>query len=307
MNGVCEQGECQGSETACDDNNPCTVDTCNSENGRCVFTHTSETNNVPCNDGNKCTTQDVCIYDAGFNLSRCYGTEMECDDGNICTLDFCNIITGECDTEPTDSTVTCDDGDKCTRGDVCVEGNCSGSSVLCTPAGVCKLSECNPATGECEVSITEGESCNDGLVCTSGDVCDAEGNCAGEHTCDNLVHPNPCKDYLCSDSGDCIIVDVADRTPCNDGNACTQTDVCILGRCTGTNPFPCTSDVCNRRECVDRQGTPTCSTTFTQNTCGNSVGCHDFICSAGTCTTIVNRDCNAGNTNTCTRRFRFNY
>ncbi len=37
-----------------------------------------------------------------------------------------------------------------------------------------------------------------------------------------------------------------DGTPCNDGNACTQTDVCLSGVCVGTNPVVCTgSDQCH--------------------------------------------------------------
>ncbi len=37
-----------------------------------------------------------------------------------------------------------------------------------------------------------------------------------------------------------------DGTPCNDGNGCTQTDMCQSGTCTGSNPVVCTaSDQCH--------------------------------------------------------------
>ena len=300
LNGVCVQGECQGEESVCNDNNPCTVDSC--RNGECVFTHSAATNGFTCDDGDKCTERDACVYDAAINLSLCHGTTMHCDDGNVCTRDFCNSEIGACATLNLDSTVSCDDHDSCSLNDVCVEGECAGTPRVCTASTGCRVSECNALTGECDESITEGEECDDGVVCTADDVCDASGVCRGTHRCDDLIHPNPCKEYLCSDTGDCTIVNVDDDTPCDDGNACTLESVCRLGRCTGTNPFPCPSDVCNRRECVDNNGTPSCRTTFTQSTCRASSGCHDFICSQGTCETIVNTDCNAGNTNPCTRR-----
>src|SRR5439155_1563450 len=38
----------------------------------------------------------------------------------------------------------------------------------------------------------------------------------------------------------------ADGAPCNDGNACTGTDTCQSGTCTGANPVVCTaSDQCH--------------------------------------------------------------
>jgi hypothetical protein len=39
---------------------------------------------------------------------------------------------------------------------------------------------------------------------------------------------------------------LTDGQACNDGNACTQTDICIAATCTGTNPVVCTaSDQCH--------------------------------------------------------------
>src|SRR3989442_2683045 len=34
-------------------------------------------------------------------------------------------------------------------------------------------------------------------------------------------------------------------TPCNDGDACTQTDACQNGSCVGANPVVCTADQCH--------------------------------------------------------------
>jgi cysteine-rich repeat protein len=38
----------------------------------------------------------------------------------------------------------------------------------------------------------------------------------------------------------------ADNSPCNDNDACTQTDTCQTGICTGANPVVCTAlDQCH--------------------------------------------------------------
>lgn len=45
----------------CEDNNPCTTDTCNVDTGTCA----SESNTNPCDDGLKCTDNDTCDIDTG--------------------------------------------------------------------------------------------------------------------------------------------------------------------------------------------------------------------------------------------------
>ena len=57
-------------------------------------------------------------------------------------------------------------------------------------------------------------------VHTDDDVCKEAGAC------------NP-------STGTCALVPKADGTPCDDGNACTQSDVCLAGACTGQNPVVC--------------------------------------------------------------------
>jgi hypothetical protein len=68
----------------CDDNNPCTDDSCDLSIG-CV--HPSNTSS--CNDGNACTIDDRC------GGGRCNpGGPTNCDDGNCCTIDSCDLATG---------------------------------------------------------------------------------------------------------------------------------------------------------------------------------------------------------------------
>ena len=58
--GVCQEGACvsQGGETDCDDNNPCTEDSCDLEQG-CVHTPWEEL--TGCDDGDPCTVGDLCV------------------------------------------------------------------------------------------------------------------------------------------------------------------------------------------------------------------------------------------------------
>jgi len=65
------------------------------------------------------------------------------------------------------------------------------------------------------------------VVCTAFDQCHVAGTCAPETgICSNPAKPN--------------------GTTCNDGNACTRTDTCQTGTCTGANPVVCTAlDQCH--------------------------------------------------------------
>lgn len=91
---VCNLGICGGNLTSCDDENPCTDDTCDSLAG-CM----SVSNSSACDDGNLCTESDTCA-DGG-----CTGTAKS--DGE-----------------------SCDDGDNCTVADTCQGGQCIQGSAL---------------------------------------------------------------------------------------------------------------------------------------------------------------------------------
>jgi len=132
VNGApCGDGQiCNGQETCdggglciagtaldCDDANPCTDDACSQSLG-C----TSTNNTAPCDDGDVCTTTDVC------SAGSCVGTPLDCDDGNVCTDDAC--VPGSGCTN-TNNTAACDDEDPCTAGDVCTSGACTYATRTC--------------------------------------------------------------------------------------------------------------------------------------------------------------------------------
>jgi hypothetical protein len=93
----------------------------------------------------------------------------------------------------------------------------------------------------------------------------------------------------------------ADGTGCNDMNACTQTDTCQAGVCTGSNPVICTAlDECHDVGVCDTS-TGVCSNPQkADNTLCTSDGnpCTSDVCLSGTCShpAVANgTSCEVGN------------
>ncbi len=85
--GACARGKCVKDPTfTCDDDNPCTTDSCDPEKG-CLYGYA---NGLPCDDGDPCTTDDAC------SGGECLGTPVECDDQDDTTADACDTQTGQC-------------------------------------------------------------------------------------------------------------------------------------------------------------------------------------------------------------------
>jgi cysteine-rich repeat protein len=99
-------------------------------------------NTDPCDDGNACTTGDVC---SGGVCSGSGGSGSPCDDGNDCT-DGDQCSDGVCSGAPLDGT-SCDDGNACTDGETCSAGTCASPSAACDDADPCTTDACNPASG----------------------------------------------------------------------------------------------------------------------------------------------------------------
>ena len=115
--GLCTAG---GPKSCADDGNPCTAGVCDPATGACSDI---PDNGTPCEDGDLCTSGDACL--AGACLP---GTPTTCtNDGDVCTVDVCNPLTGSCGVAGIDGT-DCDDGDPCTVLDECTAGVCSGAA-----------------------------------------------------------------------------------------------------------------------------------------------------------------------------------
>ncbi|MBM4371427.1 MAG: hypothetical protein FJ098_07215, partial [Deltaproteobacteria bacterium] len=95
------------------------------------------------------------------------------DDGNPCTDDVCDPLTGVCSHLP--NTAPCEDGDACTVEGLCVAGACVGVALECDDLNPCTDDVCDPIAG-C-TAVDNSASCDDGDPCTSGDQC-LQGSCA---------------------------------------------------------------------------------------------------------------------------------
>ena len=159
---ACVAGKCVGTALVCDDQNPCTDNTCGATQG-CLFPQ----NSLPCSDNNACTTADAC---GGGSCKG--GVALVCNDNNICTVDSCDPTKG-CVFTPT-SGLPCDDKNFCTVGDTCAVGVCSGTVNTCDDANVCTADSC--ANNACvHTNVVDGSSCGTFDGCT-GDFCSA-GTC----------------------------------------------------------------------------------------------------------------------------------
>ncbi len=90
---------CCGKDTECNDSNVCTYDTCNVATKTCKFAGVSEccTSNANCNDNEACTI-DSCDAGTCKFQNTCCATDKECDDkDNTCTIDKCNLTTKKCE------------------------------------------------------------------------------------------------------------------------------------------------------------------------------------------------------------------
>src|SRR5439155_136303 len=106
--------------------------------------------------------------------------------------------------------------------------------------------------------VFAGASCDDGNPCTI-DACSPAG-CT--HTPVTCAPADQCHDAgVCAPTtGLCSNPTRPDGASCNDGNACTQTDTCQAGTCTGANPVVCAAaDQCHVAGTCD-PATGTCST-----------------------------------------------
>ena len=140
-----------------------------------------------------------------------------------------------------------------------------------------------------------GTACNDGNACTQADVC-ASGSCAsGSPVVCTAI--DACHDVgTCAPAtGVCSNPAKPNGTACNDANACTTTDSCQGGACTGSNPVICTaSDSCHLT------GTCAPATGF----CSNPVAANGTVCSDGDACTqtdaCASGVCTGSNPVTCT-------
>ena len=193
---------------ACDDGNPCTIDTCDGVGGCKISLSTGS-----CDDGNPCTLGEACA------AGQCVGgTPNTCDDGNLCTNDSCDVGLG---CSHADNSSPCDDREPCTGPDVCQGGSCTTTPLTCDDGDGCTIDSCTYGVGCQNTAVV----CDDQNPCTE-DVCSAATGqvCAnppkvGAPTCDD---GNACTAGDACGSGACV---PGPAPQCDDGIACS-TDLC---------------------------------------------------------------------------------
>ena len=150
---TCQQGVCQtGQARVCNDNNPCTRDSCDPTKG-CQFTNDDTL--VP-NDNIACT-RDACKQGIASHTPD----DSVCNDNLYCTgVESCKPTSSQADSK-----------------------GCIRSNVPQPPAapGPCySYGACSESTKDFPlVKKQAGASCNDGIACTKLDQCDNNGSCKG--------------------------------------------------------------------------------------------------------------------------------
>ncbi len=283
----------------CDDQDPCTEDSCDvvagcvhtsgglcCENdaecaslkvapcqkpscvlGQCKPVADGAQDGQPCDDGLYCNSGELCSAGACSG-----GAPTECSGDGGCLVAGCDEDKDECTLTPSKDGDVCSDGDSCTEADACTDGACQGKPKDCASlSDGCREAAC--VDGECAVEILVGAPCDDENSCTSGDKCDPTGLCAGawdlavcgcqdDSACVGLS--DACNAGQCNTvTGECY-AEPTTGLACSDGAACTFDDACTgLGVCVGT-PYTCVGSACQTALC---DGTGLCKTELVPGTC----------------------------------------
>jgi cysteine-rich repeat protein len=206
-NHVLEPGE------ACDEGD---VDPCDG----CSPTCQPQDIGATCDDGNPCTTSDVCSGGACAG-----GPRLGCgDDGNPCTDDVCQDFVG-CLHPPKPNGTSCSDGSICNGAETCQGGACApGTALDCNDGNSCTADSCHPTNGcvhdlsppcaaalvsligellnpVCGDGVREGEeACDDGNT-SAGDCCSATCDLEAAGTLCGVCSGCPCP--RCDGAGIC--------------------------------------------------------------------------------------------------------
>ena len=267
LNDVCADGECMGGETAdCNDDNPCTDDSCEPEAG-CTHVPNMES----CSDENACTEGDHCLGGACI-----FAAILDCSDDNICTDDSCDSAGGCVNAF---NTHPCSDVSLCTAGDVCDQGLCvSGADINCDDGNICTDDGCAAESG-C-VHISNDLQCDDGNKCTETDLC-VGGKCSGS-TPPDCADSSVCTTDLCDPQLGCV--HTLNSAPCDDADVCTSGDKCDQGACVPGPTMECDDgNVCTLDDCDAQTGCEHDKVTAFTEVPGCSeacMGCQEGFCSA---------------------------
>ncbi len=278
---ACANGKClTGKPVNCDDNNPCTSDSCDPKTG-CKSTNAD---GLGCNfDDNPCTVGDNC------KEGKCAaGPTKACATDEPCILGKCNLLgSGNCEYKQKDGQ-PCDDGNLCTGTDTCVADVCTGGKAIdCDDKNACTIDACDKKTG-CTHANSAG-ACDDGDKCTTKDSC-AAGKCDGQALDPSkaCVDNNACTADTCNPAIGCVNQPSLNAA-CDDGNACSVGDKCDgNGSCqSGTNTCACDND----GECASKDDGNVCNGTLYCDKSGPLSQCKVKLGTIVVCNTVGDNPC----------------
>jgi hypothetical protein len=282
---ACNGGVCTGGNpVTCPGETQCTnAATCNPASGLCL-NGTPKMDGTQCNDNLNCTSADACSAGVCTGMAKVCSASDQCHEAGTCVE-----ATGACTNPASPDGKQCNDSVNCTTNDRCASGVCGGSAVVCPPpADACHLQgTCQEATGQCSTpNAPDGTSCSDGLNCTTGDRC-TSGACGGAPVV--CGSPPACRlAGVCQEgTGQCTFAEAPNGTACSDGNFCTQTDTCVSGACTGSNPVVCAAETQCTEAGVCNPASGACSNIKPKppgTTCDDGLRCTSGdVCNAGNC------------------------
>ncbi len=214
----CVGETCQGTLYSCDDNAPCTVDTCLGDGG--------------CSYG---VAKDYCEIPEGSK--NCVPANTIKPD-NECLA--CLPAQSQTAWSPQPQDTGCDDGDACTIGDHCDSGTCVGTALECEAWNpTCSEGDCycdvGPPAVQCDGAVAD--------TCSSG-TC----QCGDSTACDPSSKNPTCSGGQCK-CGSSICDDRSDRCTdeackCGTADPCEAGGVCCNGTCCGTGYQCCPDQKC---------------------------------------------------------------
>jgi Dictyostelium (slime mold) repeat len=263
---------------SCDDNNPCTTDSCDPATGQCA--HVAVSAGTSCGDHSSgvCDAADFCD---GFGV---------CQPNHVADGTICGGVDGDCEIEDTCLAGVCHDNGVKPAGTACGD---PGSSQ-CDAADTCN------ASGFCLANLApDGSACGDaGSECVNADAClsgachdngfKAVGTACGDGSsgaCDQADS--------CDGSGSCRVNHLADGTACGDaGTECINQDTCASGACHD-NGFKAagiacgdgSSGACDNADSCDGSGACQSNHVADGSPCGDAgTECTNAdVCASGAC------------------------
>jgi MYXO-CTERM domain-containing protein len=274
---------------SCDDGNVCNNDSC--QNGVCAAPTPKAGS---CADANKCNGDEQCS-----NGSCQDAPDKVCSDGNPCTDDGCDAVTGACVFTPKEVGTSCDDATVCNGISKCqldLQGKIfckAGTPPDLDDSNVCTTDTCDPVTGPKHTNNTA--DCSDNNICTLVDKCSG-GTCVGSgaKSCDDNEF---CTDDSCDPKvpGGCVNTAKKNTTACDDGNECTDSDQCVDGKCFGAGKQCDDMNVCTKNTCNPQS--QACSNPDENNgtPCPSDLCHQNSTCQAGDCQQGEKINCDDGN------------